>query len=229
MGEARYLGPSEYEQAILDAGIREDCRFPYGSGGYDYFAAIEREGGFGACPNWKTTLHRDAFVKRFAWAIPGEGALAAIAAHAPILEVGAGSGYWAYELAKRGVDIVATDPEPGPTQPAPDADHGYVFEKAWHPVVRMDGLAALKAHPGRTLLLVWPCYSRPWSGEVLAAYGGDVVLFVGEAVGGCTGDEQFHALLGERFDEERDVPIPQWWGIHDRLFVYRRASNRRET
>lgn len=213
---------TDYEQAIVAAGIRETDRYFYGSGGYDYFGAIERAGGFGAVPDWRTRFDRRAFVSRFAWAIPGEGALSAIVEHGPVLEVGAGSGYWAHELAKRGVDIVATDPSPAPCEPG--ASQGYRFEKAWHPVVKMEGLTALRKFPGRALLFVWPCYARAWSGKVLARFRGSTVLYVGEGVGGCTGDSRFHALLAARFECIREVPIPQWSGIHDRLWIYRRRA-----
>lgn len=212
---------TEYEQAILDAGIRQSDPYPYGWGGYDYYDAVKRAGGFAAVPDWRSRFDRHAFVSRFAWAIPGEGALAAIAEHAPILEVGAGSGYWAHELTKRGVDIVATDPSPAPCEPG--ETQGYRFERAWHAVVKMEGLTALRKFPGRALLFVWPCYARPWSGKVLAKFRGSTVLYVGEGPSGCTGDDRFHKLLGAQFQCVRDVPIPQWSGMHDRLRIYRRC------
>jgi hypothetical protein len=214
---------TEYEQAIVEAGIpRHEIL-----GGYDSYAflrgdRIERS----LDP---LLLTRDAFVKRYAWAIPSPAALAAIAEHSPILEVGAGCGYWAHELSKLGADIVATDLHPGGRRdgagkPAPSG-YGYRFEKLWHPVVRMGAARALRAYPGRALLLVWPCYSRPWSERVLAAYTGDVVCYVGEGEGGCTGTDRFHALLDERFEAVRGVPVPQWAGIHDALTIHRRKAS----
>lgn len=48
----------------------------------------------------------------YAFAAPNERALAALAALGPVLEVGAGVGYWAHLLRERGVSVVATDQLP---------------------------------------------------------------------------------------------------------------------
>ncbi len=209
---------TEYERAIVDAGIPHSDR-PLSDGrssggGYDDCALLFRGDGSGP--------KRSDFVERYSWAIPGEAALAAIAEHAPILEVGAGSGYWAYELAKRGVDVVATDPLPAPTRRGPES--AYTFTKAWHPVQHMDGLAALQAYPGRALLTVWPEQARLWPSEVLAAFAGDVVLYVGSPR--FTGELLFHLMLWDRFDQVRHVGIPRWLGYWDRLTVHRRRPPR---
>ena len=59
-----------------------------------------------------TFRHREMIKDRFSWAIPNEEALDAIAAVGPIVEIGAGTGYWAWLLQKRGVDVVAYDATP---------------------------------------------------------------------------------------------------------------------
>uniref|UniRef100_A0AAV1UJU6 Uncharacterized protein n=1 Tax=Peronospora matthiolae TaxID=2874970 RepID=A0AAV1UJU6_9STRA len=46
---------------------------------------------------------------RYSWAIPDERALQIIKHYGPIVEMGAGSGYWARLLQDRGVDVVAYD------------------------------------------------------------------------------------------------------------------------
>ena len=43
-----------------------------------------------------------------------------------------------------------------------------------------------------------------------------------EGYGGCTADDSFHQLLDDEWDEDQEVDLPQWDGIHDRLTVYRR-------
>ena len=54
--------------------------------------------------------YRDWFVIYFAWAIPSAEALQYISALSPIIEVGAGSGYWAHRIAAIGGEITAFDP-----------------------------------------------------------------------------------------------------------------------
>lgn len=57
-------------------------------------------------------LARDRLVARYSWAIPNAAALRALAAAAPLIEIGAGNGYWAYLLRQLGVDILAFDANP---------------------------------------------------------------------------------------------------------------------
>jgi hypothetical protein len=56
----------------------------------------------------------------------------------------------------------------------------------------------------------------------LQNYNGSIVVYVGENGGGCNGCDDFHALLHSDFDLIETVEIPQWEGIHDCLFVYKR-------
>ena len=89
-------------------------------------------------------------------------------------------------------------------------------------------------HPNRTLLLCWPSYDEPWAAEAVDCYQGDTVVYVGEGVGGCTGDDRLHELFGEGLDDDAstsalfhrvdDVAVPQWGGLYDRLTVYRRQT-----
>jgi hypothetical protein len=56
---------------------------------------------------------RRELAARFAWAIPAPAALAAVAEAGPLVETGAGTGYWAALLRELGADVVATDPAAG--------------------------------------------------------------------------------------------------------------------
>ena len=59
---------------------------------------------------------RDRMVAQFSWAIPNNDALNVLAAHAPLIELAAGTGYWAHLLKQRGVDILAFDNDPPTSQ-----------------------------------------------------------------------------------------------------------------
>ena len=52
---------------------------------------------------------RDRLVARYSWAIPNDDALRVLDAHAPLIELAAGTGYWAHLLRARSVDILAFD------------------------------------------------------------------------------------------------------------------------
>ena len=184
---------------------------------------------------------RHGMARRFSWAVPDDAALDTIAEHSPrgVVEIGAGGGYWAGMLRARGVDVVAYDPDPAGGLWSGDGRTGWHDGTRWSDVLPGDH-TAVQDHPDRTLLLVWPSYSAPWTDEVLDLYEGDTVIYVGAA--SVTGSDRMHALLGApcrhvEDDEDCDclpvsvlfeqvsvVEIPQWYGIGDRLSVHHRAS-----
>lgn len=142
----------------------------------------------GGRPQWLAT---------FAFAMPTEPALRAVAAASPdgVVEVGAGTGWWARLLHDRGVDVVALDVAPPPSPDNP----WFAGVQPWYPV-RVGDEGAVERHARRTLLLVWPTRAEDWGAAAVARFaaaGGRAVAFVGEAVGGRTGDDRLHALLGE--------------------------------
>lgn len=174
--------------------------------------------------------------QRYSWAVPNEEAIRTIAYHSPrgVVEIGAGGGYWAKMLREHGVDVIAYDPDPEGT-----GEHPWHSGRQWSEVLKGDHTSVI-GHPDRTLLLCWPMYSADWSDQAVELYGGNTVIYIGEGNGGCTGSDRMHALLGGKpycphydepctcewpaaqFHEVATVEIPQWWGLHDRLYVYSR-------
>lgn len=176
---------------------------------------------------------REELVRRYSWAIPSEPALRVLAEHAPILEIGAGMGYWAYLLRKRGVDILAYDAHP------PDTTFNFYHRREryypidrtfrrnpWAPILHGRARKAKQLGRGRSLFLCWPPCGTPLAFNALRLYTGQTVIYIGEGGGGCTADDAFHALLARAWHVVDEVSIPQWSGIHDRLWVYRRGEER---
>ena len=178
----------------------------------------------------------------FSCAIPNESALSTLAELGPVLELGAGSGYWGGLLEARGVEVLLFDIEP-PTPDGRNEFFGSVFAN-----VQRGGAERASAYPGHTLLLVWPyspqedsrtrlAQQQPWDVESLLAYykcGGGVVAHVGDmeqgglgegaqpAVGVMTTSPEFCAELRARFDLVRTVAIPNWPHLRDELTIWRR-------
>lgn len=163
---------------------------------------------------------------RYAWAIPNEPALDALASVAPLVEIGAGCGYWAHLLRQRGVDIIAYD-----IQPPVDDGHrnfwcrthkGTIIGLAWTTVLRGGPYVLRKGrHADRTLFLCWPPYHTPMAYVALRRYAGSTLAYIGED-DGCTGDERFRKLLDTEWHEVHRVRIPQWDGLHDTLTIWKR-------
>jgi len=158
------------------------------------------------------SMARDVAVWFYSWAIPNDEALDAIALHGPIIEIGAGLGYWAHLLAKRGVDVVCFD----------NFCDNEARKNTWHEI--RPGSHEKAAVKDRALFLCWSPYDHPLAHRSLMAYKGDTVIFVGEGQGGCNANGKFFRRLERDWVESVAVDIPQWFGIHDWLRVYKRRQ-----
>jgi hypothetical protein len=166
----------------------------------------------------------------FAWAIPDAGALAVLARHAPLVECGAGTGYWAALLQANGVDIAATDlAPPGASGASGASDNKYhdARRRPWTEVRAASAVDAVRSSPGRTLFLCWPPYDDDdASYATLRAYRGDAPVYVGGGADGPTGTVRFHRELALNWRPAEQAALPNWPGLRDRLVVYRRNPAR---
>lgn len=188
---------------------------------------------------------RDEMISTYGFAIPTEEAIEAIARCSPdgVVEIGAGTGYWASLLHGRGIDVIAFDPEPAPSPQST----WFAGVEPWHPLER-GGHEVAGEHPRRTLLIVWPTKNETWATAAVQRYheaGGRCVVFVGEGPGGRTGDTTFHAVMGAvsgcaqcdygapnqpctcgieaLWHRMETIALPHWPGFSDDLHVYERA------
>jgi hypothetical protein len=157
---------------------------------------------------------RDHCRKALAYAVPSRGALRAIVEAGPrIVEVGAGTGYWAALLAEAGAKVRALD----------NGSWKLARARSWFAVEHGTprDLAAIDAD---LLLLCWPPYDDSMASRALTAFRGPRVAYIGEGEGGCTANQRFHDLLADRWRMVRDLSLPQWPGLHDRLTIYERQE-----
>ena len=162
------------------------------------------------------------FVRKYCWSVPSPDAVDFViaAANDRILDPIAGTGYWAYLLTQGGVDCLAFDENP----PAVERD-----DNEWHPnsatfthVEQADAVDTVKAHGhDRTLFLSWPPNS-PLAHDILTAYPGNRVIYLGENKHGCTGDSAFFELLDWEWTISEFFVLSQWDTIHDALWVFDR-------
>jgi len=137
----------------------------------------------------------------------------------PIVELGAGRGYWANQLSRLGLTIDAYEVEP------PDTTENISFPRAagqvdvWHSV-RSLGEFHLDDRAGHVLFLCWPPgWGNTMASSALSAFeqaGGDRLVYVGEPKGGKTGDEAFFDALSEDWTlESVDSSFVSWWNLAD--------------
>jgi len=196
---------------------------------------------------WRTCL-----CTYLAWAVPNEAALRAIYdLQQPILEIGAGTGYWAWLLEGMGVNIVAYD--------ASDSHNGHKH-RFRHSMVRDGGVeqaaatASSKEHESRALMLCWPdivgdsasddADRGTFGVDTLNAYcnegEGTMVIYIGELgpdvvraqkgwgdpfpPGGSSASAAFQTSLSKHFDLQKRIQLPNWPPYNSHLTIWKRKA-----
>jgi hypothetical protein len=159
-------------------------------------------------PEWLTL--KAAIAGHFAWAVPTEDAIRTVVRHATqVVEVGAGSGYWAWMMRQAGIAVAAFDASP----PA----------FTWSEVGLGDERVAMH-YPDHMLFLCWPPWNSDMAYNALASHRGDRLVYVGEWMGGSANARFFEHLVGG-FEAVDVVELPQWHNRDDRLMVFRRRGS----
>lgn len=113
---------------------------------------------------------------RYSYVLPERHLLQALQALAPLVEMGAGTGYWAYLLRQMKTDIIAFDQSP---PGGARANRYHPGAPRWTEVLEGDH-SVLAAHRARTLFVCWPpLYSS--LGECLRFYSGKTVAWLGDS------------------------------------------------
>ena len=205
--------------AVQNKDERGRLKLLAGAGGAEqqhYFDSVQMRGQAGpvfVSPGWSAYFHLVQLPLQclFSSHVPSEAALAAICEHGPVVEIGAGSGYWAALLRARGVDVLAFDVLVKEEGGGRRGLAGQTFFHQWSEVVE-GGAEALRgpAAAGRALLLTAPESERgaeaerPWAIEALEAFQGGVLLHAGVPGRGLA------TWLPERFRLAASHPLPPW-------------------
>lgn len=189
---------------------------------YDHGAVMVKPYRFPAEGGVDVLANRDELCSRYSWTIPDPATVAFIAEHAcgSVVDPLAGSGYLLWLLQQAGVDVIGYDANP----PASGGNNYHKAQVEHLPIQRADACDSVTLHPDRTLLLSWPPYDSPIGAQVLNAYAGDRVIYIGEGEGGCCGDDAMHHALAEQWTEVAEHRPVQWYGIHDWVTVYDRKA-----
>jgi hypothetical protein len=162
---------------------------------------------------------RELFIKEFGFSVPSAEAFLTIMKYSPLLEIGAGTGYWAHILRRcYGCDIVATD---------------IIIEKSeykfqigkYFPVSKISADNAIKAHSDRNVFVSWPTYDDDWAENAIKHIKpGKFLIYVGEGCGGCCASDNFFKILNNDFKEIDSTDMLQFFGLHDNLWVYQKKE-----
>lgn len=170
-----------------------------------------------ACRTWACHL--------YAYATPCPAALDLLAEYAPILEVGAGTGYWAYTMRKRHpeVTIIAYDKDPPSFAKDVKSNSYHGRAAAWTTVLK-GGVEKISMHPGATLFLCYPPPDNDMALQALRLYEGEYLCYCGE-YRGDTGTKSFEQLLEQKFVCLKFQVLPNWADTCYSLTVWKRRDS----
>lgn len=187
----------------------------------ELFDAVNGDSDF-SCPS--VTARRDRVrawaCRHYSWAIPNEEAIIEIGRHSPIIEVGAGLGYWARLIAdyhrEKGQVITHICYDWG------KQGEGNNWGKPHFQVNKGEPKDAFSFGIRRefTLFLCWPPRAKdtPMLKECLDLYRGNTILYIGE----WNGTNGWDSRLETEWRLEKKIAIPCWATLHDTLHVFSR-------
>ena len=170
---------------------------------------------------------RHIFNSLFSYSIPTMEALHRIkelVGDRVVKEYMAGTGYWAHLMQKVGIQVIATDmrSETIKSQTGEHASDYGMIHKNYIPMEEED-IANATADPNQVIMLSWVPYASSIANNLLKTMSsGQMLILIGESSGGCTGDDEMFDILGEHFNEIEEIDIPQFYGIHDAVFIYQK-------
>lgn len=235
-------------------------------------------------------LTRTELVRKYSWAIAAPQAIAFIVETLngrSVVEMGAGTGYWAWMLEQCGVSVIAYDIAPPARakndwhsprktvvrhytdeerasyrkrrqelnelteslrEATKDSDNPYpqmsLDDELPHEVATHEDVSdepgeeysvvlpggpeklALIENRTRVLFMCWPPYDTDMGYDTIKAFQGDMIIYIGEGSGGCTGNDAMWELLEAEWTEYADYwdNFVQWSGLHDYIQVYVRKA-----
>ncbi|WP_054812815.1 hypothetical protein [Nocardia arizonensis] len=183
---------------------------------YWRFLRLMPRGGVDPGRQWSVEFSeplRDLLVRTYSPAIPSPADMAWLRttlAGRGVIEVGAGAGYWAWQLRQIGVDVVAVD------------DKSRRCEYQWTEVRFGNGADACE-HADRALVLIGPPRGSHTAQTALDFYDGDLLIFAGDE--STAAGRIFHESLATGWREIGAAPHhPNFAGIPCRLRAFGRRA-----
>lgn len=160
----------------------------------------------------------------YAYAIPSPETMewmSGFCAGRPVLELGAGRGYWAAQLARSGLKIEAYDSMPPGKVENVSFPSAAGQVDAWHHVGDISEFENNAVdRSDSVLLLCWPPgWGDTMASEALAAFeklGGQRMVYIGQQRGGMTGNDAFFEALSTGWKRaSEDAQYVSWWNLAD--------------
>ncbi len=161
--------------------------------------------------NWHPLVHA------YSEAIPTLDALELLASLSPLVEIGAGAGYWARLLDDLGADIIATD------HVASQSNIWTSSSQPWTTVKVCDALDAVRQHGHRNLFCCWPTRPHGYLEAALPAYIGQTLALITDGpIDPELGPDPLYSVLKRDWSLSQQLELPHWPARNDSLMIWRR-------
>jgi len=173
---------------------------------------------------------RKVFIELFSFSIPSKESLEEIkefVGNQVVSEYMSGTGYWAYLMNKAGIKTIPSDIPMGIGGVDTDV---YPLSKARNFMnLEIQDVMSVEVDPNRVIMMSWiPLGSNIGDNILGQMVAGQKLILVGEEKGGCTGTRSTFCMIDEYFDKIRDISIPRFVGLNDRISLYIRNSKESE-
>jgi len=162
---------------------------------------------------------RSELVAKYCFSIPFPFVLEEIKKYSPIVELGAGTGYYAWCLKKLGLKVEPFDLYSPDDEEAFDFMGGNLwFEETWTMVLSGDE-TVLPAYNDHALFLCWPPPESDMALNALEIFrnaGGRYLIYIGDPV--SSAKENFFSELS-KFQLVKELKIPSWKVINEKLMI----------
>jgi len=159
-------------------------------------------------PDHSLSMHllRDEVIKQFGFGLPSQELLDVLEQHQPIVEIGAGTGYFTKLMKNRGIDVIGTDIGIGQRFAAGSLDPQQL---------RMQAKTAVRCYRDRTVFCSWPSLWETWFRQALRAMQiGQKLIVIEEDA--CAEDSTWE-YRDQSFDKLGDwIALPAWPMMNDR-------------
>lgn len=156
--------------------------------------------------------HREEMVFKYSFSVPHPLTLEWIGKELGqyIVEIGAGTGYWAYLFHQMHLSIMAYD----------KYSHALSKKEKYYPVLEGDESTLLKLPDFFSLFLCWPGNKTPTAYNCMKNFKGSKMGLVGDIE--CCGDDRFHDLLENEWQLVDLKTNSTWPFINDVAAIYQR-------
>jgi len=164
---------------------------------------------------WLKKIVYKCLITNYSWAVPNQEALEEMRGR-KVIEMGAGSGYWAWRL-----ESVAKEVRPYDKAPQWMGDNSWLIRKEWTRV-EYGSVETLESSEADTLLLVWPNYFSDFGFDCLDKFKGERVVYVGEGEKGKCGNSKMFEEMNNNWKIVKSINNPQLTDANDHVIILER-------